>query len=92
MGERAAPIVCLWLCATAQRENPPPPHTHTRLLQKKVTPALGDVNLREYSKGTVLQLERKGYFIVDSAWNAAHPEAPIVLFAIPDGRLKKPAA
>jgi hypothetical protein len=53
-----------------------------------VVQAVGDTTLRTLHKGEVVQLERKGYFIVDRAWEAAHPDRPIVLFNIPDGRAK----
>ena len=33
-----------------------------------------------------MQLERKGFFRVDSAYGG--PDKPVVLFAIPDGRQK----
>lgn len=49
--------------------------------------ALGDVNMRELQKGEVIQLERKGYFIVDEPYTK--PGRPMVLFLIPDGREKK---
>jgi glutamyl-tRNA synthetase len=42
--------------------------------------------MRTLQKGDVLQLERKGYFIVDQPLTS--PSKPIVLFAIPDGRAK----
>ncbi|KAG2484195.1 hypothetical protein HYH03_017007 [Edaphochlamys debaryana] len=48
--------------------------------------ALGDPNMRTLQKGEVLQLERKGYFVVDEPYRG--PGRPIVLFAIPDGRAK----
>lgn len=44
--------------------------------------------MRSLAKGEVLQLERKGYFIVDVPADPAHPERPMVLFNIPDGRAK----
>lgn len=54
---------------------------------KKVVEAMGDRNMRVLNKGDILQLERKGYFIVDRPfWK---PSMPMVLFNIPDGRLKK---
>ena len=46
--------------------------------------ALGDANMRTLQKGDVLQLERKGYFIVDEP--LARLGRPAVLFAIPDGK------
>lgn len=51
-------------------------------------PALGDVNMRNLQKGDVLQLERKGYYIVDVPFDPQQPLQPIVLFNIPDGRSK----
>jgi glutamyl-tRNA synthetase len=53
-----------------------------------VVHAQGDHNMRSLAKGEVLQLERKGYFIVDVPADPAHPERPMVLFNIPDGRAK----
>jgi len=42
--------------------------------------------MRTLQKGDVLQLERKGYFIVDEPLTT-HGK-PLVLFSIPDGRAK----
>ena len=50
------------------------------------TRAHGDANMRTLQKGTVIQLERKGYFIVDEVF--VRSDSPMVLFAIPDGRIK----
>ncbi|DBA68340.1 TPA: hypothetical protein ACH3X2_013650 [Trebouxia sp. C0005] len=47
--------------------------------------AVGDANMRKLQKGEVLQLERKGYFIIDQPHLKGKP---MVLFAIPDGRQK----
>ena len=49
--------------------------------------ALCDPCLRNINAGTVIQLERKGFFRVDSAYGG--PGVPPILFAIPDGKLKK---
>eukprot|EP00195_Chlamydomonas_chlamydogama_P010601 CAMPEP_0202902822 /NCGR_PEP_ID=MMETSP1392-20130828/17067_1 /ASSEMBLY_ACC=CAM_ASM_000868 /TAXON_ID=225041 /ORGANISM="Chlamydomonas chlamydogama, Strain SAG 11-48b" /LENGTH=734 /DNA_ID=CAMNT_0049589629 /DNA_START=191 /DNA_END=2395 /DNA_ORIENTATION=- len=49
--------------------------------------ALGDPNMRTLQKGDIIQLERKGYFIVDEPLTKAGK--PIVLFSIPDGRERK---
>ena len=47
----------------------------------------GAATLGEYQKGAILQLERKGYFIVDRAY--AGPEGPpMLLVNIPDGKAK----
>jgi len=42
--------------------------------------------MRTFQKGDILQLERKGYFIVDEP--LTKPGKAMVLFAIPDGRGK----
>lgn len=57
---------------------------------KKQVMAIGDSNCRNLQKGEILQLERKGYFIVDEAYLNA--KKPIVLNYIPDGRLASPTA
>ena len=54
----------------------------------QVTAVVGDVNLKAAAKGDVIQLERRGYYIVDVAYDAAVPEQAMVLFDIPDGRAK----
>ena len=56
------------------------------LLQRWETAALGDANMRTLQKGDVLQLERKGYFIVDAPLTS--PGQPIVLLNTPDGHTK----
>lgn len=48
----------------------------------------GDPNMRTLQKGEVLQLERKGYYVVDEPYGVKGPGRPMVLFAIPDGRAK----
>ena len=49
----------------------------------------GDVNMRTLQKGDIIQLERKGYYVVDEP--LTKPGKPIVLFNIPDGRERKGA-
>ncbi|GAX82872.1 hypothetical protein CEUSTIGMA_g10298.t1 [Chlamydomonas eustigma] len=49
--------------------------------------AWGDSNMRTLQKGDIIQLERKGYFIVDEP--LTKPGKPVVLFSIPDGRERK---
>ena len=44
--------------------------------------------MRSLKQGEVIQLERKGYFTVDRAFDPAAPEQPVVLLNIPDGRAK----
>lgn len=53
---------------------------------KVETYAHGDANMRSFQKGDVLQLERKGYFIVDEVY--VREGSPMVLLSIPDGRAK----
>ncbi|GFR43005.1 hypothetical protein Agub_g4005 [Astrephomene gubernaculifera] len=50
--------------------------------------AIGDPNMRTLQKGDILQLERKGYYIVDEPYGVKGAGRPIVLFCIPDGRTK----
>lgn len=50
------------------------------------TEAVGDANMRSLQKGDVIQLERKGYYIVDQP--LTKPGGQVVLFNIPDGRAK----
>lgn len=60
-----------------------------------ITPAIGDSNLaKDLKAGDIIQIERKGFYIVDAV-----PEAeklsqsnPIRLIAIPDGRAKSIAS
>ena len=55
---------------------------------ERVTIAVGDMNMKSMKKGDILQLERKGYYIIDVPYDANCPTKPIVLFDIPDGRAK----
>eukprot|EP00002_Diphylleia_rotans_P019422 TRINITY_DN3759_c0_g1_i1.p1 TRINITY_DN3759_c0_g1~~TRINITY_DN3759_c0_g1_i1.p1 ORF type:complete len:752 (-),score=162.80 TRINITY_DN3759_c0_g1_i1:233-2488(-) len=56
---------------------------------RKEIQATGDANLRNLQKGDIIQLERKGYFIVDRPYiNASKPP---ILFGIPDGHSKEVA-
>ncbi|KAF8056743.1 glutamate--tRNA ligase [Scenedesmus sp. PABB004] len=55
---------------------------------KTETAALGDVNMAGLARGAILQLERKGYFIVDAPYGGGTGGAPAVLLSIPDGRTK----
>ena len=47
--------------------------------------ALGCPNLRTVQQGTVLQIERRGYYRVDRTQS---DEGPMQLFMIPDGKVK----
>lgn len=47
---------------------------------------MGDCNVAHLDKGDIIQLERKGYFIVDVALGSENDR--VVLFNIPDGRTK----
>jgi len=55
---------------------------------KSSSSALGDPCLRTVTAGTVIQFERKGFFRVDQPYGGS-PDKPAVLFAIPDGKVKK---
>lgn len=48
------------------------------------TAAQGDANMRSLQRRDIIQLERKGYYIVDQPLMRAG--RPLVLFSIPDGR------
>ncbi|XP_050079284.1 bifunctional glutamate/proline--tRNA ligase [Anopheles maculipalpis] len=54
-------------------------------------PMLGDPELKKLRKGDIIQLQRRGFFKVDQAYQPASEfsgaETPIVLFAIPDGHV-----
>jgi bifunctional glutamyl/prolyl-tRNA synthetase len=53
---------------------------------------LGDPELANVKKGDIIQLQRRGFFICDSPYEApsiySGRDAPIVLFSIPDGHTK----
>jgi glutamyl-tRNA synthetase len=51
------------------------------------TPAVGDANLVNLKKGDIIQLERKGFYICDQAYNTP-TGSPLKLIFIPDGRVK----
>jgi glutamyl-tRNA synthetase len=60
-----------------------------------VTPAVGDANLaKDVKVGDIVQLERKGFYIVDEvpADGQFYQARPIRLIAIPDGRAKSIAS
>jgi glutamyl-tRNA synthetase len=51
------------------------------------TSALGDPYLRTTQRGEVVQLERKGFYRCDRPYGGS-ADKPIVLYLIPDGRVK----
>ena len=53
----------------------------------KETTALGDQNMRLLKQGDLLQLNRKGYYIVDRPYIS--DAAPMLLISVPDGWVKK---
>uniref|UniRef100_W4VRQ8 Bifunctional glutamate/proline--tRNA ligase n=1 Tax=Corethrella appendiculata TaxID=1370023 RepID=W4VRQ8_9DIPT len=59
---------------------------------RKDVQMLGDPELKKLKKGDIIQLQRRGYFKVDCAYQAPNEfssvESPVVLFSIPDGHTK----
>lgn len=53
---------------------------------------MGEPAMKEIRKGDIIQLQRKGYYICDSAYTSKSEysgfEIPIVLILIPDGSNK----
>ncbi|KAJ9062224.1 glutamate--tRNA ligase [Entomophthora muscae] len=52
--------------------------------------ATGDANIKSLKNGDILQLERKGYYIVDAAYSQEHPSVKFIF--IPDGKAKSMAS
>jgi glutamyl-tRNA synthetase len=57
-----------------------------------VTPAIGDANMGVLRVGDIIQIERKGFFIVDAVPALPTTSKPIRLIAIPDGKTKSTAS
>lgn len=51
------------------------------------TPGLGEPAMRSVQKGDIIQISRRGFFIVD-ALAAADGSSPMKLIFIPDGKMK----
>ncbi|BGP19968.1 hypothetical protein JCM10213_006745 [Rhodosporidiobolus nylandii] len=49
------------------------------------TPAVADANVASLPAGSIIQFERKGFYIVDRAYNASTSEPAVCIF-IPDGK------
>ncbi|XP_050316358.1 bifunctional glutamate/proline--tRNA ligase [Anthonomus grandis grandis] len=62
---------------------------------RKEVQVLGDPELRKLKKGDIIQVQRKGFFKVDVAYEPPTPftgrAKPVVLFYVPDGSTKDPA-
>merc|ERR1719310_971135 len=56
------------------------------IIDMKDTLAHGDQNMRQLQKGEHLQIERKGYYMVDKACMPGHP---LRLLSVPDGGKSK---
>lgn len=52
------------------------------------TPAFCDPLIKDLKAGDRIQLERRGYFIVDKPFCCDKPDEPIILIKIPDGKSK----
>lgn len=54
---------------------------------------LGDPELRKLKKGDIIQIQRRGFFKVDVAYEPLNlstcREQPVVLFSIPDGHVNE---
>lgn len=54
---------------------------------------LGDPELRKLKKGDIIQLQRRGFFKVDVAYEPLNlntcREQPVILFSIPDGHINE---
>ncbi|BGP43370.1 glutamate--tRNA ligase [Rhodotorula kratochvilovae] len=50
------------------------------------TAALADANVASLPKGAIIQFERKGFYIVDRAFDPSTPDQPAELIYIPDGK------
>ncbi|KAM0786047.1 hypothetical protein ACM66B_006858 [Microbotryomycetes sp. NB124-2] len=48
------------------------------------TEAVADFNVKFLNKGDIIQFERKGYYILDKAWE--NDQVPLEFICIPDGR------
>jgi len=51
------------------------------------TNVIGDINLKSLKEGDVIQLERRGFYRVDQPYRGSY-EKPIILYMIPDGKMK----
>ena len=60
---------------------------HLTKVTRTDSAAIVDPCLRVVPRGSIIQLERIGFFRVDEAYSAANNK-PVVLFRIPDGREK----
>lgn len=50
------------------------------------TAAIADHNVRSLPAGSIIQFERKGFYIVDKAFDSSKPDQPAELILIPDGK------
>ncbi|POY72872.1 hypothetical protein BMF94_4032 [Rhodotorula taiwanensis] len=50
------------------------------------TAAIADHNIRSLAAGTIIQFERKGFYIVDRAFDSSKPDQAAELILIPDGK------
>ncbi|XP_066249632.1 bifunctional glutamate/proline--tRNA ligase [Euwallacea similis] len=61
---------------------------------RKEVEVLGDPELRNLRHGDIVQIQRKGFFRVDRAYDPPNPFScraqPVVLFYVPDGSSKEP--
>lgn len=55
-------------------------------LAARSTSAVADHNVSSLAKGSIIQFERKGFYIVDRAFDASKPDEAVELILIPDGK------
>jgi tRNA synthetases class I (E and Q), anti-codon binding domain len=60
--------------ADCWKEKKKKPNHNCCRAQRSVAEAYGDLNMRSLAKGDVIQLERKGYWIVDRAADPSDPQ------------------
>lgn len=76
---RSGRSLCYLGRSAADRCPPFVPQTHR-------TAAIADHNVRSLPAGSIIQFERKGFYIVDKAFDPSKPDQPAELILIPDGK------
>jgi hypothetical protein len=61
-----------------------PPCAHPRLSRR--TDAVAAHNVASLAQSTIIQSERKGFYVDDHAFDASSPSQKVELILVPDGR------